>query len=178
MIKDTSFSCNFNQKSPHLYTFGNAECNISLLDWKVTDNNFLSEYRSFEVVIDTNDRDKLFSLITAIVIEKPILIEIIPYGDSFNTILDDAHMALLHGIHTVGIPKNYNITIDGLRYLLQSTNICISGCTGITGDGLPLVSHSLKYIKTWGWGPYLKCNEEIMSFIDKVNYGSKKVPKS
>ena len=169
-IFDTSLKCHFNQESLTSCTFGNAEYSVSLLDWNVS-NVFNTKYKSFEIIIDSNDHDKLFSLINAIVIQKPIFIEIIPDGDSFNEVLSDVHMTLLKGIHTVGIPKNCNVTVDGLRCLLQSTKICISGCIGITGDDLPLVSHSLKYIKVWGWGQYPRCNKEIMFFIDQINYG-------
>ena len=37
----------------------------------------------------------------AIVVQKPMSIEIIPDEDSFNTILTDVHVTLLKGIHTV-----------------------------------------------------------------------------
>ena len=166
---DTSFKCDFDQESVDSCTFGNAEYSVSLLGWNASDV-FLTKYKSFEIIIDSNDDGKLFSLIMAIVIQKPISVEIIPNRDSFDAILSDVHMTLLKGIHTVGIPKNCNVTVDGLRCLLQSTKICISGCIGITGDGLPLVSHSLKYIKVWGWGQNLRCSKEIMLFIDQVNY--------
>ena len=168
MIKSL-FKCDFKQNSQNTHTFGNAECSVSLLDWDIS-HVFDFKYKSFEIIIDCKDGDKLFSLISVIIIQKPISIEIIPERDSFNAILNDAHMILLKGIHTVGIPRNCNVTIDGLRCLLQSTKICISGCTGISGDGLPLLSHTLKYIKNWGWGQNLKCDEEIMLFIHQVNY--------
>ena len=167
---DPSIKCEFDQDLVDSYTFGNADYNVSLQGWNESDLSF-SKYKSFEIIIDSNDHDKLFSLIKAIVIRKPISIEIIPDRDSFNAILGDVHMTLLKGIHTVGIPKNCNVTVDGLRSLLQSTKICISGCSGIIGDGLPLVSHSLRYIKVWGWGQNLRCSKEIMLFIDQVNYG-------
>ena len=167
---DTTRNCDFDQKSPNIYVFGNAECSISLLGWKASDD--FPKFASFEIIIDCNDSDKLFCLITAIVVLKPMSIEIIPNEDSFNTILTDVHVTLLKGIPTVGIPKNCNVTIHGLRSLLQSTQICISGCIGILGDGgLPLISHSLKLIKNWGWGQNLTYNKEIMLFIDQVNSG-------
>ena len=39
--------------------------------------------------------------VIAIVVQKPMSIEIIPDEDSFNTILTDVHVTLLKGIHTV-----------------------------------------------------------------------------
>ena len=168
-MSDTIRNCNSDQKSPNTYTFGNAECSISLLCWNASDD--FPNFASFEIIIDSNDSDKLFCLITAIVVQKPMSIEIIPDEDSFNTILTDEHVTLLKGIHTVGIPKNCNVTIHGLRSLLQSTKICISGCIGILGDGLPLISHSLQWIKIGGWGQNLTYSKEIMGFVDQVNSG-------
>jgi hypothetical protein len=139
-----------------------------LSKWNAT-NVILTKFKLFEIIIDSNEDEKLYLLIKAIVIQRPISIEIIPLGDLFNGILTDIHMKLLEGIPIVGIPKNFNVTIEGFRSLLQSNQICISGCVGITGDELPLVSYSLTEIKCWGWGLNLKCTPEVRLFIDQIN---------
>ena len=39
---------------------------------------------------------------------------------------------------------------------------------GMTSDSLTLASHSLKYIKTWGWGNNCKFTKDVKMFIDKI----------
>ena len=150
-------------------TFLNAEYTISLLKWNKTDD-FLVKFKTFEIIIDSNDEKKLYTLIQSVVKQNPHSVEIIPEGNSFHHILDDRHVALLKGIRLVSIPKNYNITIRGLRSLLQSEKICISECIGITSDSFKLESPSLKYIQTWGWGNNCNFTEDIRIFIDKINH--------
>ena len=141
--------------------YGNSEHIIWLLRWNPT-HAIDDRFKSFEIIIDSDDGDKLTSLISTITNQHPICIEIIPESDLFNGILTDVHMALLQGIPMVSIPKNCNITVIGLRYLLQSNSICISGCAGITGDELPLVSHCLKEVKCYGWGPPCRPSSDVI----------------
>ena len=126
-------NCILHKKIFHKSPFLNAECTISLRKWNILDVLF-TKFKTFEIIIDLNDENKLYTVIQEVVKQNPHSVEIIPDGNSFNHILNDRHVALLEGIHTVGIPKNYNITIFELRYLLQSEIICISECMGITSD--------------------------------------------
>lgn len=152
----------------HQSPFLNAECTISLQKWNISDVLF-TKFKTFEIIIDLNDKNKLYTLIQEIVKQNPYSIEIIPEGNLFNHLLDDQHVALLKGICIVGIPKNYNITICGLRYLLLSEQICISECMGIKSDSFALESYSLKYIQTWGWGSNHNFTKDIEMFINKIN---------
>ena len=67
-------------------SFGNSEYIIRLLSWNAT-HAIDDRFKSFEIIIDSDDGDKLTSLISTITNRHPNCIEIIPDSDLFNGIL-------------------------------------------------------------------------------------------
>ena len=72
------------------FSFGNATPSISLSEWPESPLPHLSG--QCEVIIDENDPDKLYQLLSAIVSQSPNVVEICTDNEACQATLKDHHL--------------------------------------------------------------------------------------